>query len=45
VRSPVFLAALLVGLLIRLAALQLPVTPDIATRTSPFYIAYDGGRR
>jgi hypothetical protein len=43
VRSPVFLAALLVGLLIRLAALQLPVTPDIATRTSPFYIAYDGG--
>jgi len=43
VRSPVFLAALLVGLLIRLAALQLPVTPDIATRTSPFYIAYDVG--
>ena len=42
-RSPVFLAALLVGLLIRLAALQLPVTPDIATRTSPLYIAYDGG--
>ena len=42
-RSPVFLVALLVGLLIRLAALQLPVTPDIATRTSPLYIAYDGG--
>ena len=42
-RSPVFLAALLVGLLIRLAALQLPVTPDIATRTSPLSIAYDGG--
>jgi hypothetical protein len=43
VRSPVFLVALLVGLLIRLAALQLPVTPDIATRTSPLSIAYDGG--
>jgi len=43
VRSPVFLAALLVGLLIRLAALQLPVTPDIATRTPPLFMAYDGG--
>jgi hypothetical protein len=38
VRSPVFLVALLVGLLIRLAALQLPITPGIAIRTSPHYI-------
>ena len=42
-RSPAFLTALLVGLLIRLAALQLPVTVDVATRTSPLSIAYDGG--
>jgi hypothetical protein len=43
VRSPVFLVALVAGLLIRLAALQLPVTPDIATRASPLYLAPDGG--
>jgi hypothetical protein len=43
VRSPVFFAALLVGLLIRLAALQLPVTPNIAIRTDPLFVACDGG--
>src|SRR6187399_2056876 len=43
VRSPVFFAALLVGLLIRLAALQLPVSPNIALRTDPLFAAYDGG--
>jgi len=43
VRSPVFFAALLVGLLIRLAALQLPVIPNIALRTEPLFMAFDGG--
>src|SRR6188508_3170485 len=44
VRSPVFFAALLVGLLIRLAALQLPVIPNIALRTEPLFMAFDGGQ-
>jgi hypothetical protein len=43
VRSLAFVLALLVGLLIRLAVLQLPVTPNIAIRTSPLYIAFDVG--
>lgn len=37
-RSPAFVVALLVGLLIRLAALQLPIAPSVATRASAEYL-------